>query len=265
MSVIPPWVYEQLANSGISESVIKQVVSAGLGYILRFLNEKGSDIPPKVREWLQSLVREEWERGEYAFPQYTSLAENLLATSSQESLGVIKQCIGSHHGYVDIMRIGLLINKYNDLGEKEKVKGLRQDIFEEYGREGMHVNHIVTTGLLDPVAEWIKEEKEQQNLSKEEAAERFAEFLQEWENNTIFHKAETPDKKLEGEILRMMDLKREIFLLFAYARACDSAFRVMDMLKKDSTFTVRGYDVEQAIQPDGAGYTKCAWIFRKKD
>lgn len=262
MPSIPEDILEKLAETSVSEGTLEGVLAQGAISIAKFLAEKGSELPSELVAWLREKLRNDFDEKRGGVSPEPDLGKNLLEDSNLEDLKRLRDCIGNEPDILDAVRTSFEYKRYSDEGNDRRASDLKQDLHDWYeDKKGIHILHLVTTGALTNLTEWLKKQKEEQGLSEFEAADLFEEQLNKWSQKTIFHKREYPNEELKENIISRMYRDEPLFIVFAGGSILNSTGNaIREMYNKIER---RGYTVESTFDIEGPGKDEGAWIFEK--
>ncbi|MBS1263227.1 MAG: hypothetical protein MAG715_00399 [Methanonatronarchaeales archaeon] len=240
------------ASEELSREGLEAAVKGGIKGILGYLDSHGGVLPSKAKDWLRQETKNEWARKRDYFIEDPELFKNLEYASTREAFQDLKDII-SPHQYIDIIRTGFVAKDLNDSGEKQRVDDIVNRTRREYGRKGTRVLTIVTHGLLDFFVEWLKREKEENELTNLQAGKVLEDIIEEWDQHAIFHSASAGTKVLEGSIVTKINDGEKLFFILGYAAVCDAISIVMRDLRKDRFFEIKGYGYKHERTMDGYG------------
>lgn len=218
----------------------------------------------KVLEKVEEKIRERWAQGNTGVTRETTLADNLLSVSSQETYLKLRELIGSHWS-LSLIKLGMRISVLNDEGKRKAIQEIRRDVYKKHGKKGIRTLNMASTGMIDVVVETLERIKKEENLDQQQTTKQFESLLNEWSNMTIFHRADSSKNELRTRIIEKMNLRFSVFFVFAYGSACVSSEETITELNKEGVFTDRGYAYVFEGKKDASGGTSYTWTFFRQN
>ncbi|NOR85536.1 hypothetical protein GQ473_05455 [archaeon] len=96
---------------------------------------------------------------------------------------------------------------------------------------------IASTGELENVVKYLVDLRMRKNYNILDLTTEFEEIVKNWDRIASFIKTEHSKKEIEKEIIKHLEMKEEIFFVFAYGRAVQSTTEVIANLNNQKIFS----------------------------
>lgn len=221
------------------------------------------ELTKEALDWAKKRVRELWNERKYGFTPDPELASGLQKVGKSEAYKRAKDCIGNHK-YLEIIRLGLRIQKLSSEGQVETIGKIKDDVKRKYGIKGIRVLNMGSTGVLINVIQYLSHVKIYHDYGSEVLGEIFEDILEEWNKITIFHESDYGRDTLEKTIIRYMNLNHDVFFVFAAGNAGVQAIKTIAQLDNQNEIRNRNYMISLSNrEEDQTGRVLYSWVFRK--
>lgn len=208
-------------------------------------------------------VRELWLKREIGFTPDPELAKDLIEIGDNDAYKRMKDCIGSNHPYLSLIRVGLKFFYISREGDQERIGEIKRHVSNVHGQKGVRILNMGATGTLEGIIRYLSDIKIREGLTQADTAEKFEEIVRKYMEVTIFHKGEDSSEDLKENILKHMNGFQEIFFVFASGFAASQATNVIADLNNNSEIRKRNYAFDlYRKQKDDTGRELFTWVFQ---
>lgn len=219
-------------------------------------------ISKEVFDALVVRARKLWDKRRYGFTPDPETARELKNITESDAYNRMKECIGPS-GYLNIVRLGLRIEKISYSRPSHEITTFRNEIYERYGREGITILNMGSTGILVPLIEHLSNMKIENNYSQKYIFDYFMDIVSNWKKITIFHRAESGTDDLIKKVTAYMEFQYEIFFVFGIGFAGEQAKKAISTLRNNKTIQKKGYMLELiSRETDQMERDHFAWFFK---
>lgn len=216
------------------------------------------DFAVGVKQWIKS----EWDKKQYGFTPDTETADGLKKVTNSDAYKRMKECIGTSTPYLDVVRLGLLIEDLSYKGGGKEASDLKNNVYKKYGMDGVTILNIGNVGVLVSVIEHMSNQKINNDYSQEYMLDYFMKIIKNWNQISIYHKQDRGTSELTRKINALMDIRYEIFFVFAIGSAGEQAIKTIAKLNTKKTIQKKGYMMHLiSRKSDKIGRDHFAWAF----
>jgi len=230
----------------INEFLAKLTVAAGKELAGPFIKE--------VREW--------WLKQEYGVTVYAEEAESLKKIGEDSFYQLFKKYLGGHWS-LKLIKVGIFVSRLNEEGRKKRAKKLCDEVYRsrKYGKRGQRIIQLASTGVLEPVMDYIIDLKLRKGANVLELHREFDEILDEWEKISVPVHAKSNEIDIKKNIQKTMGIKYPIFFVYAAGSASRIAQLTLAKMNNENIFQNK-YLMFSKIKPiNNVEY--CLWTFEK--
>jgi len=226
----------------VIEEIIQKASELSLPDFLKWL--VGSGILAKLGaeqiKKVYELIRKKHDEGKYGFVPNKDEVYTLKKLAAKSVYKDFREILKNHWG-ADVVRTGLYILNLEHKKEVEKIKEVKQQVFDNKKILGLRLVEMVTEGVMRAVLDHLKNLKDKHNYSQEDILREFDELLQVWKKITIFVKNEDSIPYIVKQAKELIDKKEETFFIFARGKAIETACSSIIHLQKDKYLLDKGY------------------------
>jgi hypothetical protein len=219
-------------------------------------------VSPGVIEWVKQRIKEEWALKKYGFTPDPETAASLKEITNSEAYNRMKDCIGHHSKYLDVIRLGLQIEHLSYNGGDKQIARLKSSVHKTYGREGIAILNIGNVGALIALINHMSQMKVEYEYSEEYLGQYFEEVIKNWKQISIFHQAGHGPEELVSKINLHMDRRIEMFFVFGIGVAGEQASKAIASMNNSKIMQKKGYMMKlMSKKTDIHGRDHFAWVF----
>jgi len=247
----------------IPPDVLSELIGKNLPQLLEYI--VAGKATQEALGWARKRVKELWERKEYGFTPEPDVASGLQKISKSDAYKRMRECIGNH-SYLTLVKLSIRIQELSEIGQKESVHNLKNEVYRKHGLEGIRILTMGTTGVIFNVIQHISNIKIEKDFDQARMLEIFETMIQNWTDLTIFHKVADGQKALEDKIVSFMDHQHEFFFVFSIGSASDQAKKAIASLSNDGIIQEKGYTLNLSQKRvDTIKREYYSWIFRNRN
>jgi len=169
-----------------------------------------------------------------------------------------------HPIYITLVREGLRISYLNNDGRKKEIEKINDEVNKKYGRFGLRVMQIASTGELKNIVKYLVDLKLRKNYNILDLTKEFEKIVENWVKITSFIKTEHSKEHIQKEIINHIEQKEEIFFIFAYGRAVQPAIEVIAELNTKKKFSEK-YLLDSEMNKNKANIEYYRCFFESSD
>ncbi len=200
-----------------AQLILDQIQKLPLKDALSVLVIKGVvDFSKKGYARIKQAIQDKYNEHKFAFVPDVEEAKKLASLSGDAEYRQFLMFI-PHYRFIDLIRTGLLIKKYNEHESdenKERIRKIKEHIVRRpNGRFLIKIANLPGTRFFDVVVDRLFELK-RKNYTEKQLEDEFDEIVEDWECATMFVKTEdSVDTILKFCKMRITERKRWFFLL----------------------------------------------------
>lgn len=187
----------------------------------------------------------------YGFTDASGNAKKLYEISDTALFQSFKKCIVNPL-YISLVREGLRISYLNDEGRKIEIDKIKHEVNKRYGRFGIRIMQIASTGELENIAKYLIDLNLRKNYNILDMTKEFEKIVENWLKITSFIKKDYPKEDIQKEIISHIEREEEIFFVFAYGSAVQPTIEVIAVLNIEHKFSEK-YIFEGKMSQDKSG------------
>ena len=224
--------------------------------ILKLINEARKASGEQL-EKIKEKIKELFCTRKYGFTDSVENAKKLYEISETSLFQSFKKCI-SDPTYLNLIREGLRVSYLNDNGRKKEIDDLKTEVNKRFGRFGLRIMSIASTGELEKVVAYLVDLKLRKNYNIIDLTKEFEKIVDNWNKITIFVKTEHTKIHITTEITRLMNNKEDIFFVFAYGSAVQNTIESIATLNINKEFSEKYlFEGRRGIDKAGCIHYKC--------
>ncbi|MBU4266208.1 MAG: hypothetical protein L6243_00325 [Candidatus Altiarchaeales archaeon] len=221
----------------------------------------------KGLEYLENRVEELWcelrYKKELGFTPSLNLANSINSSKKSNNYVRFKQCVGKHWS-LGLIKVGLHLMDLTEDGQHELINQIKSEMSHRYPKRAMKVINIASSGALPALITYISKVQHEEALSNKLCACRFEEFLDNWENMTIWIKSGMSKEDVDGDITAKIVKNEPEILVFAIGEnAKRPASKAIASLKNEQILRRNGYMMYLIPKTNRLGVPISVWAIYK--
>lgn len=245
---------------GVTHEILEKISSLCLRDLLEYVI--AAKLSGEALSAAKRRIYDLWLQNKYGFTPSKEEAIAIQRISQREIYKRLKGCIGKHWA-LDLLRVGIYISELNEVGSKETVERIKEDVYNRFRARGVRILTLGSTGIIVQVIEFLSDLKSENNLNEEEIGLELDRILDEWDRITIFVKRDDPESSVLDRINRYIEQQHQLFFVFTFGRtAFRKATKTIAKLNNDNVILDNHYLFDSDLRINQAGDPIYTCLFR---
>lgn len=221
-----------------------EILKVGLQELINLFKKSSGKLKKLFEKRIKFLVKSK----KYLISLSDKEVSELYKITKQELYGRVEKCLVSHWS-MNLIALGVLISKLNELDQREIVERIKTEVHSKYMARGIRIVEMGSTGVISHIIEYLSDVKMEKNYNFIEMGKLFDGIIDQWDDITVFVKAEHGKEDVKTRCLDHLEKREILFFVFAYGSAVNATITAIAELSNENQLS--GYIWDAKMKREG--------------